>query len=160
MTSKKSTNQSKRFTIIKKKGYTITVDNMTGIWHSKPNQCDSSITVTNLPYYWIIGFIIKTYKQSFKTMYNPNDLRELTKDIFYTRRDIRPNDEVVRYYCENGYGLSVACHDHSYGGKDGLYEIALLKGDKLHYDSHEWQDVRGWLTKAEVWNWLKIVSEY
>ena len=31
-------------------------------------------------------------------MYNPNDLRELTKDIFYTRRDIRPNDEVVRYY--------------------------------------------------------------
>jgi len=93
-------------------------------------------------------------------MYDPNDLRELTKDIFYTRRDIRPNDEVVRYYCENGYGLSVACHDHSYGGKDGLYEIALLKGDKLHYDSHEWQDVRGWLTKAEVWNWLKIVSEY
>ena len=37
MTSKKSTNQSKRFTIIKKKGYTITLDNMTGIFHSKPN---------------------------------------------------------------------------------------------------------------------------
>ena len=93
-------------------------------------------------------------------MYNPNDLRELTSEIFYTRRDIRPNDEVVRYYCENGYGLSVACHEHSYGGKEGLYEIALLKGDQLHYDDHEWQDVRGWLTKAEVWTWLRIVSEY
>ena len=34
MTSNKP---KKRFTIIKKKGYTITVDNMTGIWHSKPN---------------------------------------------------------------------------------------------------------------------------
>ena len=49
-------------------------------------------------------------------MYDPNDLRELTSEIFYTRRDIRPNDEVVRYYCKNGYGLSVACHEHSYGG--------------------------------------------
>ena len=80
--------------------------------------------------------------------------------MYTSKRVIRPNDEVVRYYCDNGYGLSVACHDGSYGGSDGLYEIALLKGDKLHYDDHEWTDVRGWLTKAEVWNWLKIVSEY
>jgi hypothetical protein len=54
----------------------------------------------------------------------------------------------------------VACHEHSYGGKEGLYEIALLKGDKLHYDDCEWKDVRGWLTKSEVWSWLRIVSEY
>ena len=93
-------------------------------------------------------------------MYDPNDLRELTAETRYTRRDIRPNDEVVRYYCENGYGLSVACHEHSYGGNEGLYEIALLKGDNLHYDDCEWQDVRGWLTKSEVWSWLRIVSEY
>ncbi len=69
--------------------------------------------------------------------------------MYKEKRVIREN-EVVRYYCENGWGLSVACHEHSYGGKEGLYEIALLKGDH----------VRGWLTKAEVWNWLKIVSEY
>ena len=54
--------------------------------------------------------------------------------MYSSKRVIRPNDEVVRYYCDNGYGLSVACHEHSYGGKEGLYEIALLKGDKLHYD--------------------------
>ncbi len=72
--------------------------------------------------------------------------------MYTSKRVIRPNDEVVRYYCDNGYGLSVACHEHSYGGKEGLYEIALLKGDKL--------DVRGWLTKSEVWSWLRIVSEY
>ena len=50
--------------------------------------------------------------------------------MYTSKRVIRPNDEVVRYYCDNGYGLSVACHEHSYGGKEGLYEIALLKGDK------------------------------
>ena len=91
--------------------------------------------------------IIEVYKQSFKTMYKE-------------KRVIRPNDEVVRYYCDNGYGLSVACHDGSYGGSEGLYEIALLKDDKIVYDDHEWQDVRGWLTKSEVWTWLNIVSEY
>ena len=79
--------------------------------------------------------------------------------MYTSKRVIRPNDEVVRYYCDNGYGLSVACHDGSYGGSEGLYEIALLKGDKIHYDQ-EWTDVRGWLTKAEVWSWLRIVSEY
>ena len=48
--------------------------------------------------------------------------------MYSKKRVIRPNNEVVRYYCDNGYGLSVACHEHSYGGKEGLYEIALLKG--------------------------------
>ena len=80
--------------------------------------------------------------------------------MFTSKKVIRPNDEVVRYYCDNGYGLSVACHEHSYGGADGLYEIALLKDDQIIYDDHEWQDVRGWLSKSEVWTWLNIVSEY
>jgi hypothetical protein len=75
--------------------------------------------------------------------------------MYKEKRVIRPNDEVVRYYCDNGYGLSVACHDGSYGGSDGLYEIALLKGDKLHYDDHEWQDVRGWLTKGRSLGMVK-----
>ena len=88
-------------------------------------------------------------------------LNPISNQIMYTeKRVIRHPDKVVRYYCENGYGLSVACHEHSYGGKEGLYEIALLKDDKIVYDDHEWQDVRGWLTKAEVWTWLNIVSEY
>ena len=80
--------------------------------------------------------------------------------MYKEKRVIRKPNKVVRYYCENGYGLSVACHEGSYGGNEGLYEIALLKGDKIVYDDHEWQDVRGWLTKAEVWTWLNIVSEY
>ena len=80
--------------------------------------------------------------------------------MYTSKRVIRHPDKVVRYYCENGYGLSVACHEGSYGGNDGLYEIALLKDDKIVYDDHEWQDVRGWLSLHEVWTWLRIVSEY
>ena len=88
-------------------------------------------------------------------------LNPISNQIMYTsKRVIRHPDKVVRYYCENGYGLSVACHEGSYGGNDGLYEIALLKDDKIVYDDHEWQDVRGWLCLHEVWTWLRIVSQY
>ena len=73
-------------------------------------------------------------------VYNKN-ITNKVPNMYTEKRVIRPNDEVVRYYCDNGYGLSVACHEHSYGGSEGLYEIALLKDDKLHYDD-EWTDVR------------------
>jgi len=94
-------------------------------------------------------------------MYDKNDLKELTSDIMYTERVIRKPNKVVRYYFENGYGASVACHEGSYGGPDGLYEMALLKGDNLHYDeSGIWADVIGYLTFAEVWAYMKEIAEY
>ena len=81
--------------------------------------------------------------------------------MYTSKRVIRPNDEVVRYYCDNGYGLSVACHEHSYGGKEGLYEIALLKETKYTM-TNEWTDVRGYLTNAKfqvlVENCIRILS--
>ena len=94
-------------------------------------------------------------------MYDPNDLKELTSEIMYTERVIRKPRKVVRYYFENGYGASVACHEGSYGGPDGLYEMALLKGDNLHYEqSGIWSDVIGYLTFAEVWAYMKEIAEY
>ncbi len=61
----------------------------------------------------------------------------------------------------NGYGASIVCTDMSYGGEEGLYELAVLKmedeededGDKcskICYDTDITNDVLGWLTKEEV----------
>jgi hypothetical protein len=56
-----------------------------------------------------------------------------------------------RIYCDNGYGASVVSHTFSYGGKSGLYELAVLKDDELHYDNPVADgDVRGFLTEDAV----------
>jgi hypothetical protein len=56
-----------------------------------------------------------------------------------------------RIHFENGFGASVVSHTFSYGGREGLYELAVLFEDDLHYDNPVAQgDVRGYLTEEEV----------
>ena len=66
---------------------------------------------------------------------------------------------------DNGYGASVACHTGSYGGDEGLYEMALTDDDgdvitSPNDPSSSWQDVKGYLTLSEVEAYLKEISEY
>ena len=66
---------------------------------------------------------------------------------------------------DNGYGASVACHTGSYGGDEGLFEMALTddEGDVItspNDPSSSWQDVKGYLTLSEVEAYLKEISEY
>ena len=51
---------------------------------------------------------------------------------------------------ENNYGASVVKHDHSYGGKDGLYELAIFKDDEICYDTPITNDVLGYLSDKDV----------
>ena len=51
----------------------------------------------------------------------------------------------------NGYSASVVRHSFSYGGRDGLMEIAVLDADgELVYDTPVTDDVEGWLTDEMV----------
>jgi hypothetical protein len=61
---------------------------------------------------------------------------------------------------ENGYGVSVVSHSYSYGGKDGLFEIAVLDKDgDLTYDTPVTNDVIGYLTEEDVTDVMKQVQE-
>jgi len=55
---------------------------------------------------------------------------------------------------DNNYGASIVKHDFSYGGSDGLWELAVIKytGDdwSLVYDTHITNDVLGYLSEEEV----------
>ena len=55
------------------------------------------------------------------------------------------------YEFENGYGASVVKHDGSYGGKQGLYEIAVLDstGD-LCYSTPITDDVIGYANEDKI----------
>jgi hypothetical protein len=67
------------------------------------------------------------------------------------------------YKFKNGYGASVVCHDGSYGGpykKDGdnFWELAVLKGEDLCYDSGITEDVVGHLKLDEVNSYLERIQ--
>lgn len=68
---------------------------------------------------------------------------------------------------ENGYGASVVSHEFSYGGDEGLWELAVVlvyenEGRllwKLVYYTPITEDVLGWLTWEEVEETLKQIEE-
>lgn len=65
-----------------------------------------------------------------------------------------------RMHFDNGFGVSVVSHTYSYGGRDGLYEIAVLDSDdNLTYDTSVTNDVIGYLTEEDVSNVMKQVQE-
>jgi hypothetical protein len=76
------------------------------------------------------------------------------KDLFY-------NGVQCRIQFDNGYGASIVSHNYSYGGKEGLYEIAVLdENGKIHYDNPVANgDVRGYLKPEEVTELLKQIQE-
>jgi hypothetical protein len=51
----------------------------------------------------------------------------------------------------NGYGASIVQGPHTYGGKDGLYEIAVFgKEGEICYSTPITDDVLGYLSEEEV----------
>ena len=57
----------------------------------------------------------------------------------------------ARITFDNGYGASVVSTPHTYGGRDGLYELAVFgKNGHITYDTPVTDDVLGYLKPEEV----------
>jgi hypothetical protein len=81
------------------------------------------------------------------------------KDLqFKQHREL--NGVVARITFDNGYGASVVKHEFSYGGKDGLYELAVLdsNGD-LTYDTPITDDVIGYLREQDVTEVMEKIQQ-
>jgi len=64
-----------------------------------------------------------------------------------------------RVFFDNGYGASIVSHTYSYGGANGLYEIAVLdKNGELTYDTSVTNDVIGHLTEDDVTKVLEDIQ--
>lgn len=58
----------------------------------------------------------------------------------------------------NGYGASVITGPTSYGGPDGLYELAVMHNGRLCYDTPITDDVLGYLKPEEVTEALSAIA--
>jgi hypothetical protein len=68
--------------------------------------------------------------------------------------------KTCRVYFGNGFGASIVSHNYSYGGKNGLYEIAVLdKTGEIRYDTSITNDVLGYLTENEVIETLEKIEK-
>ena len=107
--------------------------------------------------------ILELSKVTGQSIYKLNQILDLEyktfEDIDFERNE--DLDGVVgRIMFDNGYGASVVRHIMSYGGKLGLYELAILdKEGDLTYDTPITNDVIGYLTPEEVTNYLIKIQE-
>lgn len=81
------------------------------------------------------------------------------KDLTFTPTEPFHNGVSSRIFFENGWGASIVKHDYSYGGRQGLYELAVLLNNEIHYDNPvSGGDVLGYLTEEDVSELLKEIQ--
>lgn len=74
-----------------------------------------------------------------------------------------PDGVWAREFFHNGYGISVIKTQFSYGGDQGLYECAVLKGTKrnyhINYKTPITGDVIGYCTPERVTTIMQKIQE-
>jgi hypothetical protein len=67
---------------------------------------------------------------------------------------------ISRISFDNGYGASIVKGPMSYGGKNGLYELAVLDSNgELTYDTPVTNDVEGYLNEEDVTKLLEQIQK-
>jgi len=67
---------------------------------------------------------------------------------------------ISRIIFDNGYGATIVQGPHSYGGADGLYELAVIgKNDEICYDTPVTSDVEGYLSETQVTDLLIKIQQ-
>jgi hypothetical protein len=77
------------------------------------------------------------------------------QNLDFNAHPSRIGGEAARIFFPNGYGASVVRSQSSFGGREGLYELAVLKGAEggdfeLTYETPVTDDVLGYLTPEGV----------
>jgi hypothetical protein len=76
------------------------------------------------------------------------------------KQDIQRGLNAAKVMFDNGYGASVVVGPYTYGGEDGLYELAVLGSDgKLCYDTPVTDDVEGYLSEDDVTKLLEQIQK-
>lgn len=75
-------------------------------------------------------------------------------DVIMTEKPRNGGIQRLYHFTGNDYGASVIQNPYSYGGRDGLWELAVIAWDgdnwSICYDTPITDDVLGYLTEEEV----------
>ena len=93
-----------------------------------------------------------------------DELKEykVSDHLLFTDNGLKGSEYGGEIEYDNGYGLSVVRHESSYGGKQGLFEVMLTRNGNpysLPPITHEYDTVKGFLTKEQVNEILETVSD-
>jgi hypothetical protein len=72
------------------------------------------------------------------------------KDLEFVKHPNHIEGVQARITFDNGYGASVVKSPYTYGGKDGLYELAVFKDGEITYATPITDDVIGYLRPEDV----------
>ena len=76
------------------------------------------------------------------------------------KQDMLRGLNAARIMFDNGYGASVVVGPYTYGGEDGLYELAVLDSNgELTYETPVTSDVEGWLSEDDVTKLLEQIQK-
>jgi hypothetical protein len=82
------------------------------------------------------------------------------KDLEFIPHSTGMGGVMSRIVFDNGYGASIVCTPHTYGGDKGLYEIAVLDTEgKLTYDTTVTDDVIGYLRPEDVTDVMEKIQQ-
>ena len=82
------------------------------------------------------------------------------KDVVFKTNPMGAEYGIVsRTEFDNGYGVSVVKSEYTYGGKDGLYELAVFKDGEICYDTPITDDVIGYLRPEDVTDVMEKIQQ-
>jgi hypothetical protein len=82
------------------------------------------------------------------------------KDLEFIPHSTGMGGVMSRIIFDNGFGASIVCTPHTYGGDKGLYEIAVLDTEgKLTYNTSVTDDVIGYLRPEDVTDVMEKIQQ-
>jgi hypothetical protein len=82
------------------------------------------------------------------------------KDLVFKEHPNHLGGVQATIYFDNGYGASIVSTPYTYGGKEGLYELAVFgKNGHITYDTPVTNDVEGYLSEDDVTNLLEKIQQ-
>jgi hypothetical protein len=106
----------------------------------------------------LIAIIVITFDSRYRdVIYRKDKMKYKFSDLEFNTHPIGDGIQALVSF-PNSFGASIVKASFSYGGDEGLYELAVLKNDCICYDTPITKNVVGNCTENDIENLLEQIS--